>query len=29
LFYVARDGIGFGKLREMIAREQLEVEQAH
>lgn len=29
LFYVARDGIGFGKLREMIAREQMEVEQAH
>lgn len=29
LFYVARDGIGFVKLREMMAREQLEIEQAH
>jgi glycosyltransferase 2 family protein len=29
LYYVARDGIGFGRLRELIAREQMEVGQAH
>lgn len=28
LYYVARDGLSFGKLREMIAREQAEIEQA-
>jgi glycosyltransferase 2 family protein len=28
LYYVARDGIGFGKLREMLAREQVEIEPA-